>query len=99
MTKTYPYEPDYAVPPGTTLRDTLEEKGLSQADLALRTGLAEKTISQIVNGVAPITYETAEKLELVLGVPGDFGTLGNTSIENRLFGSRSFVAWKAMFNG
>jgi plasmid maintenance system antidote protein VapI len=72
MTKTYPYEPDYAVPPGTTLRDTLEEKGLSQADLALRTGLAEKTISQIVNGVAPITYETAEKLELVLGVPARF---------------------------
>jgi plasmid maintenance system antidote protein VapI len=72
MAKTYPYEPDYAVPPGTTLRDTLEEKGLSQADLALRTGLAEKTISQIINGIAPITYETAEKFELVLGVSARF---------------------------
>lgn len=68
----YPYQPDYAVPPGVTLKETLEVKGLSQADLAIRTGLAEKTISQIVNGIAPITYETAERFELVLGVPARF---------------------------
>ena len=69
MATKYPYQPDYAVSPGATLKETLEIKGLSQADLALRTGLAEKTISQIINGIAPITYETAEKLELVLGTP------------------------------
>jgi len=68
----YVFEPNYAVPPGATLKETLELKGLSQADLALRTGLAEKTISQIVNGIAPISYETAEKLELVTGVPASF---------------------------
>jgi HTH-type transcriptional regulator / antitoxin HigA len=68
----YPYQPDYAVSPGETLRETLEAKALSQADLALRTGLAEKTISQIVNGIAPITYDTAAKLELVLGIPASF---------------------------
>lgn len=72
MAKQYTYEPDYAVPPGITLKETLEMKGLSQADLALRTGLAEKTISQIINGVAPITYETADKLELVLDIPARF---------------------------
>jgi len=72
MTKTYPFQPDYAVPPGATLKETLEVKGLSQADLALRTGLTEKTISQIVNGIAGITYETAEKLELALGIPASF---------------------------
>ena len=68
----YPYQPDYAVSPGTTVRDTLEAKGLSQADLAVRTGLAEKTVSQIINGIAPISYETAEKLEMVLGIPASF---------------------------
>lgn len=72
MSSKYPYQPDYAVAPGATLRDTIEVKGLSQADLALRTGLAEKTISQIINGIAPISYETAEKLELVTGVPSRF---------------------------
>lgn len=72
MTTKYPYAPDYAVPPGATLKETLEAKGLSQADLAIRTGLAEKTVSQIINGIAPITYETAEKLEMSLGVPSRF---------------------------
>ena len=72
MPKTYPFRPDYAVPPGATLKETLEANGLSQADLSLRSGMAEKTISQIVNGIAPITCETAEKLELVLGVPASF---------------------------
>ena len=72
MSAKYPYTPDYAVPPGTTLKETLDEKGISQAQLAVRTGLAEKTISQIVNGIAPISYETAGKLELVLGIPARF---------------------------
>src|SRR5580692_1207346 len=66
------FAPDYAVPPGETLRESLEMKGLSQIDLAVRTGLTEKTISQIINGVAPISYETAEKLEMVLGSPARF---------------------------
>ena len=68
----YKFEPDYAVPPGTTLKEVLDTKGMSQADLCLRTGLAEKTVSQIVNGVAPISFETAEKLELATGVPASF---------------------------
>ena len=34
--------------------------------------MAEKTISQIVNGIAPISHETAGKLELVTGVPASF---------------------------
>jgi len=72
MSKKYPFVPDYAVAPGATLKETLEMKGLSQADLSLRTGMAEKTISQIINGIAPISYETAEKLELVLGIPSRF---------------------------
>jgi transcriptional regulator with XRE-family HTH domain/Zn-dependent peptidase ImmA (M78 family) len=66
------FEPDYAVPPGATLKEVLDSKGMSQADLCLRTGLAEKTVSQIVNGVAPISFETAEKFELATGVPASF---------------------------
>jgi len=57
------YEPDYAVAPGRTLRSTLSELGLTQADLAARTGLSIKHINQIVQGIAPITPETALLLE------------------------------------
>ena len=72
MSSKHMFKPDYVVPPGDTLRETLEIKGLSQSDLAVRTGMAEKTISQIVNGIAPISYETAGKLEFVTGVPAAF---------------------------
>lgn len=41
--KLYPLgDTDYAVPPGETLRELLEEQGLSQRDLARRAGLSPK---------------------------------------------------------
>lgn len=72
MAAKYAFKPDYVVPPGETLRETLDAKGLSQADLAERTGMAPKTVNQIINGIAPISFETAEKLELVTGVSASF---------------------------
>ena len=63
------YEPDYAVAPGETLRDTLESLGMAQKELAKRAGLTVQTISRILNGEQPITFETANKLEMVTGIP------------------------------
>lgn len=72
MTTKHFFDPDYAVAPGATLKESLEEKGISQSDFAMRTGLTEKTISQVINGSAPISYETAEKFELAIGIPASF---------------------------
>jgi len=66
------YRPESVSPPGDSLLDTLEALGMSQAELAERSGLAGKTISQIVNGKAPITETTALALERVLGTPARF---------------------------
>ena len=66
------YLPDTVSPPGETLRDLLEEIGLSQAELATRMGRPKKTINEIMNGKAAITTETSLQLEMVLGVPADF---------------------------
>lgn len=63
------YEPNHAVAPGRSLRSTLAERGLTQADLAERTGLSLKHINQIAQGVAPITAETALLFERVTDVP------------------------------
>jgi HTH-type transcriptional regulator / antitoxin HigA len=63
------FEPDYAVPPGETLRETLESIGMSQADLARRAELSTKHVNQIIQGEAPITPETALALERVTRVP------------------------------
>ena len=63
------YEPDYAVPPGETLAEVLEDRRMSQAELARRTGLSAKHINLILKGTAPITPDTALKLERVLNIP------------------------------
>lgn len=63
------FEPDYAVPPGATLEETMESLGMSQRELAARTGLTVQTLNRIFKGEQPITYETANKLELVTGTP------------------------------
>lgn len=39
------FNPDYAIPPGETLIETLEYIGMPQAELAERTGLPIKTIN------------------------------------------------------
>lgn len=66
------YVPDHVSPPGETLSETLEALGMSQADLAERTGRAKKTINEIVKGKAPITPKISLELENVLGVPAEF---------------------------
>ena len=66
------FEPDYALPPGATLRDVINAMGMSQSELALRTGLSLKHVNQIIQGVAPVTHETALALEKVTGVPARF---------------------------
>lgn len=69
MTTTFEYRPDYALPPGETLRDTLEALEMSQADLARRAGLSTKHVNQIIQGVVALTPDTAVALEHVTGVP------------------------------
>jgi addiction module HigA family antidote len=66
------YNPDYAVLPGDTLKETIDALGMSQADLAERTDRPKKTINEIIKGKAAITPETALHLEKVLGVPANF---------------------------
>ena len=66
------YTPDYVSPPGETLQEILEERGMSQAELAERTGRPKKTINEIINGKAAITPETALQLERVLGISASF---------------------------
>ncbi|MFH1913658.1 MAG: HigA family addiction module antitoxin [Pseudomonadota bacterium] len=64
--------PDYLVTPGEVLEEYLEELGMTQAELADRTGLAKKTINEIIKAKSPITPETALRLERTLGRPAHF---------------------------
>jgi HTH-type transcriptional regulator / antitoxin HigA len=66
------YSPTEVTPPGETLLEVLEERGITQAELSERTGRPRKTINEIVKGKSAITPETALQLERVLGVPAQF---------------------------
>jgi HTH-type transcriptional regulator/antitoxin HigA len=66
------YQPDVVSAPGETLLDLLEEREISQKELALRMGRPLKTINEIIKGKASITPETALQLEKALGAPASF---------------------------
>jgi addiction module HigA family antidote len=82
------YLPDWVSPPGSTLEETLTERGMTQVDLAQRIEMSRKHVKQMLNGDAPITPETAIKLERVLGIPARFWN-------NREQQYRDFLARKA----
>lgn len=66
------FQPNYAVPPGETLKETLNSVGMTQAELAERTGRPKKTVNEIITGKAAITSETALQLERVFGISASF---------------------------
>jgi HTH-type transcriptional regulator/antitoxin HigA len=61
-----------AVHPGEVVAEYVEFHGWTQRDLARRTGLTPKTISEICNGKAPVMPTTALALEKVLRRPAHF---------------------------
>ncbi len=66
------YEPRLVSPPGGTLQDVLDERGMAQNELAERTGLTPKAINEIIKGKMAITPATALKLERALGIAAEF---------------------------
>lgn len=66
------WQPTWQLPPGTILAETLDERGMSQAELARRMARPLKTINEIVKGKAAITPDTAIQLERVLGISAAF---------------------------
>jgi HTH-type transcriptional regulator / antitoxin HigA len=68
----YPYEPREPIHPGESVLEHLEAQNWSQNELARRTGLTPKTISEICNGKTPISTATALAFEKVLQRPAHF---------------------------
>jgi len=78
------FDPDYVVPPGATLLETIESLGLTQKELAQRMGRPLKTINEIIKGVAAITADTALQLEKVTGIPASFWNNAEANYQERL---------------
>jgi plasmid maintenance system antidote protein VapI len=68
------YTPDVVSPPRATLSDLMEERGISQAELARRMGKTAKALGEILSDTedVAITPDTAVQLEQALGLPARF---------------------------
>lgn len=63
---------DLIIHPGETIADLLDERGISQADLAARTGVSTAYVSNVISGKKDISKKFAMALEYALGVPKTF---------------------------
>lgn len=61
-----------ATPPGATIKEQLNDRGISQKEFAIRMDMSQKHISRLINGEVQLTPEVAIRLEMVLGVPAQF---------------------------
>ena len=61
-----------ATPPGATIKEQLQDRGMSQKEFSARMDLSEKHISKLINGDVILTPDVAVRLETVLGVPAKF---------------------------
>mgnify|MGYP001025937912 FL=1 len=61
-----------AIPPGMTIKEVLENRHMTQKELASRMDMSEKHISKLINGEVPLTQDVALRLERVFGVDASF---------------------------
>lgn len=64
--------PDLLIHPGETLLEVIQDRNISQKELALRTGFSEKHVSTVISGKKSISSEFALKLEYALSIPAYF---------------------------
>lgn len=65
-------EPDHATHPGVLLGDELEEREMTQRELAALMGRPPQLVSEIVRGKRAVTPETALQLEHALKISARF---------------------------
>lgn len=92
MTERNTFQPDWLSPPGDTIADLIEERGWAQSEFAQRTGYTQKHVSLLINGKAPITEDTALKLERVLGSTARFWLTREAQYREAVARQRDFNA-------
>lgn len=63
---------DLIIHPGETIKELLEEKEMTQEELAIRTEYSAKHVSEVISGKKDISSKFANALEYVFGIPTEF---------------------------
>lgn len=58
--------------PGETIEDVLDDRDMTQEELAARTGFTKAYINSVIRGEKPISAKLAKRLEYVFDVPMSF---------------------------
>lgn len=70
--------------PGETLKEVLEDRGMTQLELSIRTGVTSKHISTILSGEKNISVSFAKKLEYALNIDAEFWMKLQTAYDKEL---------------
>lgn len=71
-TKLNGLSPDLIIHPGETIKELLEERKMTQDELALRVDYSAKHISEVISGKKAISARLANALEYVFGISTEF---------------------------
>tara|TARA_R110000772_G_scaffold38016_4_gene89929 strand:- start:1650 stop:2753 length:1104 start_codon:yes stop_codon:yes gene_type:complete len=88
--------PDWASAPGDTILDLMEERDWNQVELANRLGFSTKHLNQLIKGKVTLTYDTAQKLERVLGSTVSFWMNRESKFRQhvaRLEAEKNYQSW------
>jgi plasmid maintenance system antidote protein VapI len=66
------YTPETVSPPGATIQDILDERSMTQVELAERMGRTKEFINRLIHGNETLSQKVALELERVLNVPARF---------------------------
>ncbi len=82
---------DLIIHPGETLKEVLRDRNIKQRELAMRTGVTEKHISNVVTCKKPISVSFAEKLECVFSIDAGFWIDLQRNYDNELADFEEFT--------
>ena len=63
--------PFVATHPGEMIRDELKERGMTQKQLSVATGIKPSVLSETINGKRSVSLSVAVALEKAFGIPAD----------------------------
>ena len=63
---------DLIIHPGETIKELLDERNMTQEELAIRCGYSAKHVSEVISGKKNISSRFANSLEYVFGIPTEF---------------------------
>lgn len=61
-----------ATPPGATITEQLDDKGIGQKEFAVKMDMSEELAEELIQGNMLLTPEIAARLEFIFGVPAEF---------------------------